>query len=52
MEEAELEDLGKTMPISLAQVNKLVKTSALARHQTQIIFHPEMLKAVDIVGLS
>ena len=52
LEEAELHDSGEVSPISLAEVSEVVKKLLSGKALGVYENHPEMLKALDIVGLS
>jgi len=52
VEEAESEDSGEASPISLAEVAEVVKKILSGKVPCVDEIHPEMLKALDIVGLS
>ncbi len=52
VEEAEFEDSGEASPISLAEVAEVVKKLLSGKVPGVDEIHPEMLNALDIVGLS
>ena len=52
IEEAESKNLGKDSPITLAEVARVVKKLPSCKVPGEDEIRPEMLKAVDMVGLS
>jgi len=52
IEEAEFEDFGKDLSITLAEVSEVVKKLLGGKALGVDEIHPEMLKALDMEGLS
>ncbi len=52
MEEAEFEDAGEASPISLVEVTEVIKKLLSGKAPGVDEIGPEMLKVLDIVGLS